>query len=291
MADKILFHASSSGALLTEKQGESFTEKMQQRITELESERDTGLNSNGNKVKFEGTKKPEELAELIRRKNAPPELSDTAKAMVKKLWLWLELGIKKEIKSKYLDKGIYVEEDSISLISRVENVVYVKNEIRKKNDYFSGECDIEKQFDDKKIIIDTKTCWDAETFILSKPSLDNITQGDIYMELYDADEFHLKFCLIDCPPHLIKKEKENARYKYFDGDMNNEELQNLEDAMKPIYTQIEKNLIYSNNDKISPEDCIKTFIFKRNKERYAKLEEKAKLGQAYYKTLSLNTMF
>lgn len=69
---KILFHASASGALLTEKQGTSFTETMKSRMAELESERDTGLNKNGNKCKWEGTTKPQELEDLIVRKNAPP---------------------------------------------------------------------------------------------------------------------------------------------------------------------------------------------------------------------------
>lgn len=286
---KILFHASASGALLTEKQGTSFTETMKSRMAELESERDTGLNKNGNKCKWEGTTKPQELEDLIVRKNAPPELSDTAKTMVKKLWLWRELGIKKEIKSKFLDKGLYSEEDSISLLTEVENIVYVKNERRVENDYFTSECDIEKQFKDKKIIIDTKTSWDAETFINAKPSLDNEVQGEIYMESYDADEFHLKFCLVDCPLHLLQKEKDDAKRKYFAPDMTDEELQAMEEAMEPIYEQIERNLIYSTNPNIKKEDCIKTFVFYRNKERYNKLVEKAKMGQTYYKTLKLNT--
>jgi len=289
MTEKILFHASASGALLTEKQGNSFTEKMQERLDELVSERDTGLNKNGNKVKWDGTAKPAELEDLVKRKNAPPELSDTAKAMVRKLWLWLELGIKRDIKSKFLDKGLYNEEDSISLASEVEGIVYVKNERRVETEYFTCECDIEKQFDDKKIIIDIKTCWDAETFINAKPSLDNEVQGEIYMDAYDADEFHLKFCLVDAPEHLLQKEKDIAKYKYFDKDMSDEELNNFETAMQPIYDQIDRNLIYSNNDKIKKEDCIKTFIYYRDRAKYAKLCEKAKLGREYYKTLSLNT--
>lgn len=188
-----------------------------------------------------------------------------------------------------MDKGLYSEEDSISLLTEVENIVYVKNERRVDNDYFTSECDIEKQFEDKKIIIDTKTSWDAETFINAKPSLDNEVQGEIYMESYDADEFHLKFCLVDCPPHLLQKEKDDAKRKYFAPDMNDAELQAMEEAMEPIYEQIERNLIYSTNPNIKKEDCIKTFVFYRNKDRYNKLVEKAKLGQTYYKTLKLNT--
>ena len=166
----VLFNASSAGALLTEKQGNSFTDVMAKKLAELEKERDTGFNINGNKVKFEGPKKPKELADLIKRRDAPPELSDTAKTLVRKTWLKYEKGIYSQIKSKYLDKGIFKEEDSISLITEVEGVLYVKNEERINNEYFSGEADIVKDFEDKRLIIDTKTSWSAETFFSAEPT-------------------------------------------------------------------------------------------------------------------------
>jgi hypothetical protein len=62
-----------------------------------------GINYGGNKVKFAGTKKPEELAELIAKRDAPPELSDTAKAFVEKLVTGAK-GVYIDIKSKYLIK-------------------------------------------------------------------------------------------------------------------------------------------------------------------------------------------
>jgi hypothetical protein len=287
-ADKVLFNASSAGALLTEKQGAKFTDVQKLRILELEKERDTGLNANGNKVKWEGTKKPDELAELIAKRDAPPELSDTAKALVRKVWLRNEKGIYSNIKSKFLDKGIMKEEDSISLVSEVEGVLYVKNEERIKNEYFSGECDIVKDFENKRLIIDTKTSWSAETFMDAKPTLDYEIQGQIYMELWDADEFELKFVLVDAPDNLVQREKDLAKWKYFSGDMTDEELNHMEELMSHIYEQIERNMIYSNNERITKEECIKTFYFKRDKEIYAKLVEKVKLARQYYKTLSLN---
>ena len=285
---KILFNASLSGGFLSDKQGNSFTDVMANKLIELEKEKETGLNINGNKVKFEGTKKPDELAELIKRRDAPDELSDTAKTIVRQTWRKLELGIEKQIKSKYLDKGTYNEEDSISLLTDVENVIYVKNTERKENNFFTGECDVFKEFPDKKIVIDTKTCWDSETFMNASASLDNEVQGEIYMELWDADEFHLKFCLIDCPPHLLEREKKYATDKFYDKEMSDEELYMVDELVKPIHEQIERNLIFSNNPNIKKEDCIKTFIFKRDKDKYQKLENRAKLGQEYYKTITLN---
>lgn len=288
-ANKVLFNASSAGVLLTEKQGQKFTDVQFARIKELENERDLGININGNKVKFEGTKKPEELAELIRKRDAPPELSDTAKALVRKVWLRNEKGIYETIKSKFLDKGILKEEDSISLITEVEGILYVKNEERIENDFFSGECDIVKDFENKRLIIDTKTSWSADTFMSSKPTLDYEVQGQIYMELYDADEFELKFCLVDTPEHLIQREKDSQKYKYYSGDMTDAELDLLEKSMQPIYDQIDRNMIFSDNERIKKEECIKTFCFKRDRDLYQKLVNKVKLARIYYAKLTLNT--
>lgn len=288
-AKNVLFNASSAGVLLTEKQGQRFTDVQFAHIKELENQRDLGVNINGNKVKFYGTKKPEELAELIRKRDAPPELSDTAKALVRKVWLRDEKGIYETINSKFLDKGIFKEEDSISLITEVEGVLYVKNEKRIENNYFTGECDIVKDFVDRKLIIDTKTSWSADTFMASKPTLDYEVQGQIYMELYNADEFELKFCLVDTPMHLIQREKDTQKYKYYSGDMTDAELDLLEKSMQPIYDQIDRNMIFSDNPKIDKKECIKTFYFKRDRNMYAKLVEKVELARIYYKTLTLNS--
>jgi hypothetical protein len=286
---KILFNASSSGALMTEKRGTEFTEANKLRIEELISERDTGINKNGNKVKWEGTQKQSELDDLIKKRDTVPELSDTAKNYVKRVWLKYEKGIYNNIKSKFLDKGLMQEEESITLLTEVEKIAYSKNEERRDNDFFSGECDIYKDFGNKKVVIDIKTCWNSETFINAKPSLDNEIQGVVYMELWDCDEFHLKFCLVDTPSNLVQREKDIEKYKYFSGDMTDEELDMLEKSIQPIYDQIERNLVYSNNPLIKKEECIKTFIFYRDKEKYNKLISKAKLGLEYYKTLTLNT--
>lgn len=286
--ENVLFNASSAGALLTEKQGNSFTDVMAKKLAELEKERDTGFNVNGNKVKWNRTKKPEELADLIKRRDAPPELSDTAKTLVRKTWLKYEKGIYSQIKSKFLEKGIVKEEDSISLITEVEGVLYVKNEERINNEYFSGEADIVKDFEDKRLIIDTKTSWSAETFFSAEPTLDYIVQGQIYMQLWDAEEFQLKFVLVDTPENLVQREKDNAKWKYYSGDMTDTELDELENLMQPIYKQIERNMIFSTNPNIKKEECIKTFYFKRDREMYAKLVERAKLAREYYQTLKLN---
>ena len=286
--EEVLFRASGAGALLTNKQGTEFTDVQKARVSELLQEKLTGLNLNGNKVKWEGTKKPEELATLIAKRDAPPQLSDTAKAFVRKIWLLNEKGVRIEIKSKYLDKGILAEEDAITLISEVDNVLYVKNDERRTNEDHSGECDIFKEFPTKKITIDVKSCWDPETFMNAEPGPIYEGQGDVYMDLWDADEHHVKYCLIDAPAHLVQREKDNAKYKYFSGDMTDAELDFLEKAMEPIYQQIERNMVYTNNPLFNKEERVKTFIFYRNKERKLLMQERVKMARKYYQTLTLN---
>lgn len=286
--EQVLFRASGAGALLTNKQGTVFTDVQKARVAELLQEKLTGLNVNGNKVKWEGTKKPEELAKLIATRDAPPELSDTAKAFVRKVWLLNEKGIRIDIKSKYLDKGLYAEEDAITLISEVDGVLYVKNEERKENEDHSGECDIFKEFPAKKIVLDTKCSWDPETFMASKPDHIYEGQGDVYMDLWNADEFHLKYCLVDAPPHLVQKAKDDAKWKYYSGDMTDAELDALEKMMQPIYEQIDRNMVYSNNPLFTKEERVKTFIFYRSKERKSLMAERVKMAREYYQTLTLN---
>lgn len=286
--EEVLFRASGAGALLTNKQGTEFTDVQKARVSELLQEKLTGLNVNGNKVKWEGTKKPEELATLIAKRDAPPQLSDTAKAFVRKIWLLNEKGVRIEIKSKYLDKGILAEEDAITLISEVDNVLYVKNDERRTNEDHSGECDIFKEFPTKKITIDVKSCYNPETFMNAEPGPIYEGQGDVYMDLWDADEHHVKYCLVDAPAHLVQREKDNAKYKYFSGDMTDAELDFLEKAMEPIYQQIERNMVYTNNPLFNKEERVKTFIFYRNKERKLLMQERVKMARKYYQTLTLN---
>lgn len=286
--EEILFRASGSGALMTNKQGAGITESQLARIDELLKEKLHGVNANGNKVKWEGTKKPEELAELITKRDAPPELSDTAKAFVRKVWLKNEKGIVKDIKSKYLDKGTFNEEEAITLISDVDGVMYSKNDERRNNQDHEGECDVVKERNGKRIIHDVKCSWDAETFMTSKPSIDYEWQGRIYMELWDADEFHLRYCLVDCPDHLLQKEKEFAWRKYYANTMTSEEEAELEKMMQPVFDQIERNLIYSSGNRFTKEERVKTFVFYRDNEKMKLMAERVKLARQYYDTITLN---
>jgi hypothetical protein len=288
MIEEILFRASGSGALMTNKQGAVITETQLKRIDELLYEKLNGVNAAGNKVKWTDNKIAE-LEGLIAKRDAPPELSDTAKAFVRKVWLQMQKGVYIDIKSKYLDKGIYAEEDAIELISEVDGVLYVKNDERRNNSDHTGECDIYKEFPDKKITLDTKCSWSPETFMNADGNDPNYEwQGQIYMQLWNTDEHHLKYCLVDAPPHLVQREKDNAKWKYYSGDMTDAELDLFEKAMEPIYDQIDRNMVYSNNPAFTKEERVKTFVFIRDREKMKLMAERVKMAREYYKTITLN---
>lgn len=121
-------------------------------------------------------------------------------------------GRSKEIKSKYLEKGIANETGAIELVNEVLGTDYVKNEDRLTNDYLTGECDINS----KDTISDIKCSWDRFTFADSIISgvKDYEWQLRGYMELWDKPKSQLIYCLTDAPDKMILTELEKAAYPY-----------------------------------------------------------------------------
>lgn len=280
MSDEILLRASGSGALTTTKRGTGVTKTLLALIKKHETKILAGGTLTAPQAK--------ELKDAKARRDAPAELSDTAKAFIRKTWLLKEKGFYKEIKSKYLDKGIYGEEDGITLITDIDKQFYVKNTKRINKGNLTGECDINSVINGVRVIQDIKCCWDAETFINSE--IDNLYewQGRIYMHLYDADEFWLRYCLVDCPPHIVVKEKEYKWRQYFSDSMSDEEQHQLEEKLKPIYDQIDRNLVYSTSSKYTKEERVKTFKITRDDVKFKELLDKIPHALKYYNSLTLN---
>jgi hypothetical protein len=125
-------------------------------------------------------------------------------------------GRYREIKSKYLEKGILNESGAIELVNEVLGVSYQKNDVRLTNDYLTGECDLED--DEQDEITDIKCSWDRFTFEESKVGEDYEWQLRGYMELYNKEKARVIYCLTDAPDHLILKELERASNQ-FNGDL------------------------------------------------------------------------
>lgn len=162
-------------------------------------------------LKYESTGKNltlnqiETLGDLQRKRKAKLKLDDSAKKYLESL-VWDALtGRSKSLKEKYLDKGIRCEEKGITLVSNVENRLFLKNEERKENEYLSGECDNAQD----ECIDDLKNAWDYNTFPLLEDEIRNKDyewQLDSYMDLWKFKKSRLIYTLVDTPFDLINDE-------------------------------------------------------------------------------------
>lgn len=267
----LIFRAHAAGKITPEARGTSITEKQLEKIDTFED-----------KIKKGGTltaNQREEYKRLKDKRDTPPELGDTAKSHVQDLWLWHEKGYKKTIKSKYLDKGLYGEEEGLSLISELDNEFYVKNTERKNNGIFQGECDVFKKINSVKVVQDIKCSYDPSTFYADDIDYIWQFQGDVYMELWDADEFWIRKCLLDCPPHIYEKEKYylKSEFNIIDEDVP---------EVRPLFEQLERNLIYSTNPNWTKEERVRTYKFQRDPKRFQLLMDKVPLAREYYDILN-----
>jgi hypothetical protein len=130
-------------------------------------------------------------------------LSATCKTYIKELVKEDLFGYKSTIDSKYLTKGIDLEDTSIDLYNEVHNTLYLKNTERLSNEFITGECDINAE--DK--IIDIKSSWSLETFPASPDDVNNKDyewQLRGYMMLYNKPKAELAYCMVSTPDYLLK---------------------------------------------------------------------------------------
>lgn len=155
---------------------------------------------------------------MIDPRSKSESLSESTKTHLVDLFVSAKYGRREEIHGKYLDKGNEREEDSITLVSRINKVFYKKNNIRLQNDFVSGECDIYEGESIEKAThtLDTKTSWSAHTFFRAKnKELDKMYywQGMCYMWLTGANKHTVAYCLVNGTEQAINNEKRQASYR------------------------------------------------------------------------------
>lgn len=134
-------------------------------------------------------------------------LSAGAKTCVEEMAKQLVYGYEKRVTSKYLEKGLQVEDRAIELYNTVTFSDHRKNTERRENEWISGECDIAGA----KRITDIKASWSLDTFPAMSSAgrdADYEWQGRAYMWLWDKPEFEIAYCLVSTPPELIGYEDE-----------------------------------------------------------------------------------
>lgn len=254
------FRCSSLGKLMTGVKP-NLTEKQEQTLSGLKSKQAD------NKIT---DKQLVTLGQLIEKRDAKPDLSATTKSYLKELHAQEVFGKTSEIKSKFLDKGIQVEEDSITLYSDIIGRPFYKNKERRSDDWITGEPDNAK---DK--IRDIKSSWSLDTFPMYETALKNqdyYWQLQGYMELFDLDDAELIYCLVDTPEMLVDDEKRRTSWKLGMIELT-EELEN----------EIERNMRF---DDIPQELRCRVFPVQRDRNAMAQLREQITRARNYMTQLS-----
>jgi hypothetical protein len=153
-------------------------------------------------------------------------LSSTCIDELIKVYAKVKYGRSRDITSKYLEKGIAMEEEAITLYSKFKRDYFVNNKARMSNDFITGEWDILKS----EVVTDTKCSWDLITFLkATKGELnkDYFYQLHGYMALTGAKSAVVAYCLVNTPENLVQSEIKNTWYKMGCPDESSDEWQNV----------------------------------------------------------------
>ena len=150
--------------------------------------------------------------------------------------MWLKEKVynrKKDIKSKYLEKGNLMQDNSLDEVAKNLGLgVLVENTKFFENDYMTGTPDAII----KDCVIDVKNSFDFSTFPLLEtevPNSDYYFQLQVYMELTGKSSAKLIYTLLDTPLHIIEREA-----KWY--CINN----GYDGLQKDIYDQFIKKMTY-----------------------------------------------
>jgi len=209
-------------------------------------------------------------------------LGATCKKYLAQCYVGERYGRKKDITSKYMEKGIVQEEESITLYSLVTKTFHKKNTEEIQNDFFIGTPDL---YDGANIlkakkIIDIKTSWDIFTFfnVLTEPiNKTYVWQLQAYMDLTGAQTANLVYCLVDTPPNLIEDAKRKLQWA-----MNVVNPLTHGEFIKQC-EQIEKNMTFGD---IPKEERYIEFSFPRDQDMIDRAHQRVKECREYLNTFS-----
>ena len=232
-------------------------------------------------------------------------LSGTCISYLKDVYVEKRYGIRKEIHSKYFESGKLREDDSILLISEVDDLELFENGIpiygkcnlqRQFNEHCEGECDIRKD----GVIQDVKSCWDAFTFQphieesnnlwyfdevknkwIQRCGIENDNyywQGITYLGLYGDKIFKLRYCLVNMPEVLIDQERKKLLYQY--GGETDEFLKAFEQYYKKCKF-----------DDIPAQSKVATFTVNYDEQQYAYLCKKVEKCREWLNNYALECFY
>ena len=184
-------------------------------------------------------------------------------------------GVRKEITSKYFEKGVINEIDGVELLNRTlhPHLFLSKNHNRFQNDFVQGEIDCET----KEIIYDIKNAWDQFTFEKAELTWDYEWQLRAYMWLWNKHKARLFYCLTQMPDHLI--EAEAKRYWYREKlDIHNPEGLEMEDVLTAFYEKYDFS-------KLPDEERFKVWEIHHEEEKIEQMQDAVSEARKYLNQL------
>lgn len=131
-------------------------------------------------------------------------LSAGAKTFIRKTVSESIFGVDFTFTSKYTEKGTRVEQAGIDLLNLVWGRDLQKNTERRSDGFISGECDLHDAA--RREGHDLKCPWSIATFpLVTTDCIDSDYEYQCrgYMALWDADQWHVQYALVDTPDDLI----------------------------------------------------------------------------------------
>ena len=208
---------------------------------------------------------------LIDPRSKTDPLSETTKTYLREIWIAETYKREKYIATKYMDKGIACESDSLDLVCKVAGKTYFKNLKRLENEFIAGTPDVIGV----DYIRDIKTSWDIWTYAAVTEDCAKKTYfGQLmgYMWLTSKKQSKLDYCLVNTPEEIISYELYKLKASM---------------AIKDTAEDEEKaraNYIF---DDIEPVKRMKTYAFDFDEETQKKLIERIQLSRVYMNGLSL----
>jgi hypothetical protein len=166
-------------------------------------------------------------------------LSETTKSYAKE-WLTEQIyGFRKEIKSKYIYKGLVMENEAIDkAIEWLDLPFAIKNEQYFENDFIKGTPDLIVD----GVVYDIKCSWDAYTFPIFEneiPNKDYFYQLQCYMHLTGCTKAVLTYVLLNTPEEVVYETPQNYddldkkyRIKTFEIDYDQSVIDTLIERVK-----------------------------------------------------------
>jgi hypothetical protein len=222
----IKFRCSSLGKIMTNQQGKSNLEKYNEAVESLEKYKFEYAEMKNKETKtaqkkLEQIEKYESAVSQLYLTKDEVHLSETCKKELIKVFAAHKYNRTREIRTKFFDKGIETEEDSITTVCRVTKQFLKKNEVELSNDFITGTPDlfIGESIYNAEEVRDTKSSWDLITFLEAKNdslNSDYLWQLQGYAWLTGAKRLSVDYCLNNTPFNLIEQEIRKESYNLRD---------------------------------------------------------------------------